>query len=44
MSEKNNKANSMMGIIRRTFNIYMMCFSTVFMSLVLPHIEYTNQV
>ena len=45
MSEKMNKANSMMGIIRRTFE-YLddKCFSTVFKSLVRPHIEYANQV
>ena len=46
MSEKINKANSMMGIIRRTFE-YLddKCFSTVFKSpLVRPHIEYANQV
>ena len=35
----------MMGIIRRTFE-YLddKCFSTVFKSLVPPHIEYANQV
>ena len=35
----------MMGIIRRTFE-YLddKCFSTVFKSLVRPHIEYANQV
>ena len=45
MSEKINKANSMMGIILRTFE-YLddKCFSTVFKSLVRPHIEYANQV
>ena len=45
MSEKNYKANSMMGIIRRTFE-YLddKCFSMVFKSLVRPHIEYANQV
>ena len=45
MPEKINKANSMMGIIRRTFE-YLddKCFSTVFKSLVRPHIEYANQV
>ena len=45
MSEKINKANSMMGIIRRTFE-YLddKCFSTVFKSLVRSHIEYENQV
>ena len=39
MSEKFNKANSMMGIIRRTFE-YLddKYFSTVFKSLVRPHI------
>ncbi|KAK2193528.1 hypothetical protein NP493_10g02012 [Ridgeia piscesae] len=42
---KINKANSMMGIIRRTFE-YLddKCFSTVFKSLVRPHTEYANQV
>ena len=45
MSEKINKANSMMEIIRRTFE-YLddKCFSAVFKSLVRPHIEYANQV
>ena len=45
LSEQINKANSMMGIIRRTFE-YLddRCFSTVFKSLVRPHIEYANQV
>ena len=45
MSENINKANSMMGIIWRTFE-YLddKCFSTVYMSLVRPHIEYINQV
>ena len=45
MSEKINKANFMMGIIRRTFE-YLddKCFSMVFKSLVRPHIEYANQV
>ena len=45
MSEKINKANSMMGIIRRTFE-YLddKCFSTVFKSLVRPHTEHANQV
>ena len=43
--KKINKANSMMGIIRRTFE-YLddKCFSTVFKSLVRPHIEYANEV
>ena len=42
---KNNKANSMMGIIRCTFE-YLddMCFSVFFKSLVRPRIEYTNKV
>ena len=45
MSEKINKANSMMGIIRHTFEyLYDKCFSTVFKSLVRPHIEHANQV
>ena len=45
MSKKINKANSMMGIIQRTFEyLYDKCFSTVFKSLVRPHIEYANQV
>ena len=47
MSETINKANSMMGIIQRTFEYLELddkCFSTVFKSLVRPHIEYANQV
>ena len=45
MSEKINKANSMMGIIRSTFDhTDEQCFSTIFKSLVHPHIEYANQV
>ena len=44
MSEKINKANSLMGIIRRTFNhMDEQCFSTIFKSLIRPHIEYANQ-
>ena len=45
MSENINKANSMMGIIRR-ISEYLddKCFSTVFKSLIRPHIEYANQV
>ena len=43
MSEKINTANYMVGMIRRSFE-YLddKCFSTVFKSLVRPHIEYAN--
>ena len=45
MSEKINKANSLMGIIRRTFDhIDEQCFSTFLKSLIRPHIEYANQI
>ncbi|KAJ3610460.1 hypothetical protein NHX12_022552 [Muraenolepis orangiensis] len=45
MSEKINKANGIMGLIRRTFE-YMdkEIFSLIFESLVRPHVEYANQV
>ena len=40
-----NKANSMMVIIRRTFDhMDEQCFTTIVKSLVRPHIEYANQV
>ena len=45
MSEKINKANSLMGIIRRTFDhMDEQCFCTIFKSLIRPHIEYANQI
>ena len=45
MSEKINKANSLMGIIRRTFDhMDEQYFSTIFKSLIRPHIEYANQI
>ena len=44
MSEKINKTNSLMGIIRRTFDhMDEQCFSAIFKSLIRPHIEYANQ-
>ena len=45
MSEKINKANSVMGLIRRTME-YMDndLFKTLFTALVRPHLEYANQV
>ena len=34
-----------MGIIRRTFDhMIEQCFSTIFKSLIRPHIEYANQI
>ena len=43
--EKVNKANSIMGVIRRTFEFMdKKVFKTLFTSLVRPHIEYANQV
>ena len=45
MSEKINKASSVMNIIRRTFDhMDEQCVTTNFMYLVRPHIEYANQV
>ena len=45
MSEKINKANLLMGIIRRTFDhMDEQCFSTIFKSLIRPHIKYANQI
>ena len=45
MSEKINKANSLMGIIRRTFDhMDEQCFSKIFKSLIRPHIEYANKI
>ena len=43
--DKVNKANSIVGIIRRTFEyLDKQVFRTLFTSLVRPHIEYANQV
>ena len=43
--EKVNKANSIMGVIRRTFE-YMddKIFKILYTSLVRPHVEFANQV
>ena len=45
ISEKINKANSIMGILRRTME-YMDCttFKLLYTALVRPHLEYANQV
>ena len=40
INEKVNKANSIMGVIRRTFNT----FKILYTALVRPHIEYGSQV
>jgi len=43
--EKVNKANSIMGIIRRTFDyLDQRSFRLLYISLVRPHLEYANQV
>ena len=45
INEKVNKANSIMGVIRRTFEFLdIKTFRLLFTSLVRPHIEYANQV
>ena len=45
MSEKINKANSLMGIIRRTFDhMDEQCFSKIVKPLICPHIEYANKI
>ena len=45
MHEKINAANSVMGIIRRTFDFLdESTFLTLYKSLVRPHLEYANQV
>jgi hypothetical protein len=45
ISEKINKANSIMGVLRRTME-YMDCttFKLLYTALVRPHLEYANQV
>jgi hypothetical protein len=45
ISEKINKANWIMGVLRRTME-YMDCttFKLLFTALVRPHLEYANQV
>jgi len=45
ISEKINKANSIMGVLRRTME-YMNCitFKLLYTALVRPHLEYANQV
>lgn len=45
ISEKVNKANSVMGVIRRTFEyLDITTFKTLYTSLVRPHVEFANQV
>ena len=45
INEKVNKANSIMGVIRRTFEFLdIKTFRLLFTPLVRPHIEYANQV
>ena len=45
INEKVNKANSIMGVIRRTFEFLdIKTFRLLYTSLVRPHIEYANQV
>ena len=45
MNEKINKANSIMGLIRRTFSyLDEPTFITLFKALVRPHLEYANSV
>lgn len=45
ITQKVNKANSIVGVIRRTFEyIDNKIFKTLFTALVRPHIEYANQV
>ena len=45
ISEKVNKANSVMGVIRRTFEFLdLKTFKLLCTSLVRPHLEYANQV
>ena len=45
ISEKVNKANSIMGVIRRTFEcLDQKTFKLLYTSLVRPHLEYANQV
>jgi hypothetical protein len=43
MNEKINKANSTMGLIRRTFTcLYEETFLLLYKALVRPHLEYAN--
>ena len=45
MEEKINKANSIMGLIRRTFTyLDIDTFNKLYKSLVRPHLEYANPV
>ena len=45
ISEKVNKANSIMGLVRRTFtHLDKGNFALLFKSLVRPHLEFANQV
>ncbi|XP_076063399.1 uncharacterized protein LOC143038265 [Oratosquilla oratoria] len=45
LAEKINKANKIVGIIRRTFiHLDLDTFNILFISLVRPHLEYANQV
>ena len=45
INEKVNKANSVMGVIRRTFEFLdIKTFKILFIALVRPHVEYANQV
>ena len=44
-AEKVNKANSMIGVIRRTFvHLGLPMFKALYTALVRPHLEYANQV
>ena len=45
INEKVNKANSIMGVIRRTFEFRdIKTFKILYTALVRPHVEYANQV